>query len=90
MLPFDLHQLKEIHNLMDLTKGYNIRIWKEIKGKSIYRIQTESITVHRKLLQMQEFELVAEGVNTELWVHSGEFSSIEKAHQTIKSIISNK
>jgi len=59
-------------------------------GKSIYRIQTENINVHWQLMQRQEFELVAEGVNADLWVYRGEFSSIEKANQTIKSIIINR
>lgn len=69
---------------------YDIRIWQEKRGNPIYCIQTESIAIHRKLLQRQEFELVVEGVNTNLWVYRGEFSSIEKAHQIIKSIISNR
>ena len=72
---------------MKHAKGYSIAIWKENMGKSIYRIQTENINVHWQLMQRQEFELVAEGVNADLWVYRGEFSSIEKANRTIKSII---
>ena len=75
---------------MKHVKGYSIAIWKEKEGKSIYRIQTESITVHRKLMQRHEFELIAGGMNADLWIYRSEFSSIEKANQTIKSIIINR
>lgn len=88
--PINLSHLKVISISMKNAKDYSIDIWKEKKGKSIYRIQTKSIIVHRKLMQRQGFELVAEGVNADLWVYRGEFSSIEKANQTIKSIIINR
>lgn len=61
-------------------------IWQEQQGKAAFRVQTVNMDVHLYLLKRQEFKLVGEGVNTELWIHRAEFSSVKRGRQVLEQL----
>lgn len=67
-----------------LTMGSSTRVWQEVKGNAIFRLQTENENVHHFLSQRQEVKLIAWGVNFNLWIYLGRFDSIRQAQEIMK------
>lgn len=63
------------------------QIWQEQTGKAVFRVQTDDMGLHRKMLKREEFKLIAEGLNTGLWVYLAEFSTIHKARRVFNDLM---
>jgi hypothetical protein len=66
----------------------NTRIWQEVRGKLIFRFQTENEEVHFLLSQREDFRLIGWGVNFDLWIYLGEFNSLQQARKTLQQALS--
>ena len=62
-------------------------IWQEENSGRNFRIQTDDVEIHRKMVESKDFKLVGEGMNVPLWIYRAEFPSLESARQMINVII---
>lgn len=64
-----------------------IYVWRETKGKPVFRFQTEDKIVHQYLSKNNDFKLVGQGVNVNFWIYRAEFDSLQTARQALNYAI---
>ena len=64
-----------------------IHIWREVKGKPLFRLQTDDQNVHRQIAQRKDFRLVGWGINSNVWIYRAEFSSIQNVQKALNLVV---
>ena len=65
-------------------------MWQEERGKQYYKFQTDDREIANKMKRRAKFELVARGINCELWIFQTTFSRPDIARKAFKSLTGGK
>ena len=65
-------------------------MWREIKGDTIYRFQTDEKDIAIKMKRRKKFWLVGWGMNCSLWIYRVHFSRPDLARAALTSLTGKK
>ena len=61
-------------------------MWREEKGKPIYRFQTDEKALADKMRRREKFRIISKGFNCKLWIFGATFSRPDIARKTFKAL----